>query len=54
MKYKAIVGFSGIVSMAEGEIMEIADKAISDDLFQAGYIKAVEETKNEGKRAKSK
>ena len=54
MMYKAIVSFSGIVSMAEGDIAEIADKAVSEDLLNAGYIEAVEETKNESKRAKSK
>ncbi len=54
MKYKAVTSFSGTVSMAEGEIMEIADKAVSDDLIQAGYIQAIEEPKHEGKRNKSK
>lgn len=54
MKYKAIVSFSGVVSMAEGEITEIADKAVSEDLLSAGYIVAAEERKNESKRAKSK
>lgn len=54
MMYKAIVSFSGIVSMAEGDIAEIADKAVSEDLLNAGYIEAVEEVKNESKRAKSK
>ncbi len=54
MKYKAMTSFSGVVSMAEGDIMEIADKAVSDDLVQAGYIQAIEEPKHEGKRNKSK
>lgn len=54
MRYKAVVSFSGIISMAEGEITEIADKAVSDDLLDAGYIVAAEEQKNESKRTKSK
>lgn len=54
MKYKAVVSFSGVISMAEGEIAEIADKAVSDDLLNAGYIVEAEERKNESKRAKSK
>lgn len=54
MKYKAMTSFSGLVSMAEGDIMEIADKAVSDDLIQAGYIQAIEEPKHESKRNKSK
>ena len=40
--------------MAEGEIAEIADKAVSEDLLNAGYIVAAEEHKNESKRVKSK
>lgn len=54
MKYKAVVSFSGSISMAEGDIAEIADKAISADLLKAGFIVAIEEPKNEGKRNKSK
>lgn len=54
MRYKAVVSFSGIISMAEGEITEIADKAVSDDLLDAGYIVAAEEQRNESKRTKSK
>lgn len=54
MKYRAVVSFSGAVSMAEGEIAEIADKAVSEDLLNAGYIVAAEEHKNESKRVKSK
>lgn len=54
MKYRAVVSFSGAVSMAEGEIAEIADKAVSEDLLNAGYIVAAEERKNESKRVKSK
>ena len=38
MKYKALVSFSGKVSMAMDEVGEIADKSIADDLLRAGYI----------------
>lgn len=54
MRYKAVVSFSGTISMAEGEIAEIADKAVSDDLLNAGYIVEAEEQKNESKRTRSK
>lgn len=54
MKYRAVVSFSGTISMAEGDITEIADKAVSEDLLSAGYIEAIEEQKHESKRAKSK
>ena len=54
MKYKAVVGFSGTISAAKGDVLEIADKAISEDLLEAGYIESIEEHKNESKRTKSK
>ena len=63
MKIKALVGFSGILSMAEGEELEYDNKEVIEDLKQAGYIEIVEkadskipqkkeEKKNEGKRNK--
>lgn len=45
MKYKALVSFVGAVSMAKGEIREIADSSIAKDLLSAKYIGAVEEKK---------
>ena len=50
MKYKAIKGFSGIVSMRKGEVKEINDKYIVDDLLKAGYIEAVEKPKTTTKK----
>lgn len=41
MKYKALVGFSGIVSMAKDEVKEFTDQNVIDDLLNAGYIKEV-------------
>ena len=38
MQYKALVSFSGIISMACGEVRELSDQAIIDDLLKAGYI----------------
>ena len=38
MQYKAIVSFSGIISMAMGEVREISDQSLSNDLLRAGYI----------------
>lgn len=40
MKYKALIGFSGIVSMAKGEVKDLTDKAVIEDLLNAGYIEA--------------
>lgn len=45
MKYKAKVGFSGLVSMSKGDVKEITDKYIVDDLLKAGYIEPVEKPK---------
>lgn len=36
--YKAKLSFSGVVSMEQGEIKDIADIAIVKDLLKAGYI----------------
>jgi len=61
MKIKALVSFSGAFSMYKGEIKECSDKAILQDLLQAGYIEEVKQEKttkggkkNEGKRNNSK
>lgn len=50
MKYIAKVGFSGKVSMRKGEIREIKDKYIVDDLLKAGYIEPVEKPKTATKK----
>lgn len=38
MKYKALVSFSGAVSMYKDEVREINDETIKNDLLRAGYI----------------
>lgn len=43
--YKALVSFSGIISMAKDEVREIKDKVIIKDLLKAGYIEEVKPTK---------
>lgn len=43
--YRALVSFSGIVSMAKGQEMEIKDKKIIKDLISAGYIEKVDTKK---------
>lgn len=45
MKYRALKGFSGLISMKKGEVKEIKDKYIVDDLLKAGYIEATEKPK---------
>lgn len=43
--YKALTSFSGMITMAEGEVREIPDLAIVKDLLKAGYIVKVEDNK---------
>ena len=45
MKVKALVSFSGLVSMRKDEIKEINDKNIVTDLIRAGYIEPIEKPK---------
>lgn len=45
MEYKATVGFSGLISMGKGEVKEIKDKDVADDLLKAGYIEPIEKPK---------
>lgn len=43
--YKALVSFSGLISMSKGQVKEIKDKEIIKDLLKAGYIEEVKPTK---------
>ena len=45
MEYKALVSFSGLVSMRKGEVKEIKDKEIVKDLLRAKYIEPLERKK---------
>ena len=40
-KYEALVSFCGLVTMAKGEVKEIADEKVVKDLLKAKYIKEV-------------
>lgn len=51
MKYKVVVGYSGVVSAPLGSIVEITDKEISNDLLQAGYIEPAKQTRAKAKEA---
>lgn len=59
MKIKAITSFSGKLTMAKGEVTEYGDKAVLQDLLEAGYIEEVSGgagrsgKKNESKRNQS-
>lgn len=43
--FKALVTFSGKVSMAKGQVREIKDEAIIEDLLKAGYIEEIKSVK---------
>lgn len=45
MLYRATVSFSGIISMTEGEVRQIADPSLINDLMRAGYIEPIEPEK---------
>jgi hypothetical protein len=49
MKIRALVSFSGALSMSKGEIRECSNKAILHDLLKAGYIEEVTEKQNKDK-----
>ncbi len=53
--YKALITFSGLVCMKKGQVGEIADKAVAEDLLRCGYIEEItapEETPKATKRSK--
>lgn len=52
MEYRALVSFSGLVSMRRGEVREIKDKNIVKDLLRAKYIEPLEKKENLLKRGK--
>lgn len=43
--YKALVSFSGAISMRKGEVKSITDKTIIADLLRAGYIEEAKSVK---------
>jgi len=60
MLVRAKVSFAGAFSMYKGEVKECSDKAVLQDLLQAGYIEEVKQetpkggNHNESKRNKTK
>ena len=47
--YKALKTFVGKISMVEGEVKNILDKDVIDDLLKAGYIEEVKQAENKVK-----
>ena len=57
--YEALISFCGVISMNKGEVGEIPDVALANDLIKAKYVKKVEgkpetETKPVEKKPRSK
>ena len=42
MKYRALVSFTGTISMAMGEVREISDSALANNLLKVNYIEEME------------
>lgn len=54
MNFKALKSFSGVISMSLGEIKEIGDEKIAEDLIKAGYIEKTEIKPKQKVKTKSK
>lgn len=40
--YRALISFCGVISMNKGEVGEIPDKALADELIKTKYVEKVE------------
>ena len=49
MQYKALVSFSGQITMRKGEVKAIKDKTLVADLLKANYIEPIEKKKSSTK-----
>jgi Skp family chaperone for outer membrane proteins len=54
MKYRALVSFSGALSMHQGEVRELNNKVIIKDLLRAKHIEEVTEKSNIEKELQNK
>ncbi|MEE3307839.1 hypothetical protein [Sharpea azabuensis] len=53
MKVRAIKSFCGIVSMNKGEVKEISDLSLVNDLINAGLVESTEKTTKKTTRKRS-
>jgi len=54
MRVRAAVSFAGAVSMYAGEVRDVEEGCVLDDLLACGYVEPAEEVKNENIGFKSK
>lgn len=52
MKVQALKSFAGIISMSEGDVREISDVSLCNDLIDAKLVKKAEEKKPKTTRTK--
>jgi len=52
--YRALVSFCGRISMTEGEVRDISDKAVVKDLLDAKFIEEVNPQKKAEKKPEKK
>lgn len=52
MKVKALTNFSGIVTMMQGEELDIKSKDIYEDLLRAKYVEEVKKVKTKSTKKK--
>jgi hypothetical protein len=41
MAYKALTSFAGVVTMAQGDVVDKLDSEVAKDLLRAGYIEEI-------------
>lgn len=49
MAYRALKTFTGLITMVKGEVREIKDEALVNDLVKNGYVVSLSEKKAEKK-----
>lgn len=57
MAFKAVKSFSGVINMKKGDVKEIEDNKVAEDLVRVGYVEEVEkeeEKKPVAKRGRRK
>lgn len=54
MKVKAVISFSGILSMAAGEVRDLPNGDMLQDLLRAGYVLEESPTEQPAKKAVKK
>ena len=52
--YRALVSFTGLISMVKGEVREISDSSLADDLLRCHYIEDLNPPKPKEKKTKKK